>query len=302
MPHHTRSLGALLVAATIAACATVPKVNLQTEEQAIRDLDRRWEAAIAARDIATIMSMYAPDAYVAVPNMPAASGLDATRATWSELVKMPNMSLTFAPTRVVVARSGDLATDVGTYRMSFDGPDGRVNDEGSYTTTWRKIDSQWKASSDMTVSSKPLPPPPAPTPAPTMAVMMLEEGQHEKMTGGTLQWSPLAIPGIPAGAMRAVIHGDPSKSGDFTMRLKFPDKFAVPPHWHPNGEHVTVLQGSIMLGMGEKADRAATHTYGPGDFWYTPPKMPHFGWAKGETTIQINGNGPFTMNLVTPAM
>lgn len=300
MPHHTRSFGALLMAAMIAACATTPKVNVQTEEQAIRDLDRRWVEAIAARDVATIASMYAPDVYVAGPNMPATTGVEASRAMWAEFFKMPNLNLTFAPTRVVVARSGDLASDVGTFRMSFDGPDGRVTDEGSYMTTWRKIDGQWKVASDVNVSSTPLPSPPKP--APTVAVALVEEGQHEKMAGGTLQWSPLVFPGIPAGAMRAVIHGDPSKTGDFTMRLKFPDKFAVPPHWHPTGEHVTVLQGSITLGMGDKADRAAAHTYNVGDFWYTPPKMPHFGWAKGETILQIHGNGPFTMNLVTPAM
>ena len=31
----------------------------------------------------------------------------------------------------------------------------------------------------------------------------------------------------------AVLEGDPTKEGFFTMRLWFPDGFKVQPHWHP---------------------------------------------------------------------
>jgi hypothetical protein len=41
----------------------------------------------------------------------------------------------------------------------------------------------------------------------------------------------------------AVLDGDPSKAGgQFTIRVKFPNGYKVPPHWHPVDENVVVLR------------------------------------------------------------
>lgn len=293
--HHRTShfAGILTAAALLAACATAPKVNLQTEEQAIRDLDRRWVEAMQAKDVNTVVGFYAPDAYAAMPNMPGMVGHAALRSAFAEMVKMPNLAISATPTRITVAKSGELATDVGTFRFAYDGPNGRVEDEGSYSTVWRKIDGQWKVTSDLSVSAKPLPQPPPPM------VVVVEGETHEMSMGGALKWQPLTKPGLAPGAMMTVVHGDPGKAGgDYTMRLRFPDGYAVPPHWHPKSEHVTILQGSLSLGTGERADRAATRPYSPGDFFYMPAKAPHYVFAKGETVVQLHGEGPFELNLV----
>jgi len=63
---------------------------------------------------------------------------------------------------------------------------------------------------------------------------------------------------LPAGAKVAVLEGDPSKEGFFTMRLLLPDGFKIQPHWHPKVEHVTVISGTFNVGMGEKFDQTAT--------------------------------------------
>jgi quercetin dioxygenase-like cupin family protein len=73
-----------------------------------------------------------------------------------------------------------------------------------------------------------------------------------------------------------------------------------PGHWHPNAEHLTVLSGSFILGMGATVNAAAEKTYAPGDFLYIPAKQPHFGGVKGATVIQLHGIGPFTINLGAP--
>lgn len=56
---------------------------------------------------------------------------------------------------------------------------------------------------------------------------------------------------LPAGAKLAVLEGDPSKEGFFTMRLWLPDGFKIPPHWHPKVEHVTVISGTFNIGTGD---------------------------------------------------
>jgi hypothetical protein len=47
-------------------------------------------------------------------------------------------------------------------------------------------------------------------------------GQHIMIMPDQLKWGP-APPSLPAGAQMAVLEGDPTKRGLFTMRLKMPD-------------------------------------------------------------------------------
>jgi len=115
-----------------------------------------------------------------------------------------------------------------------------------------------------------------------------------------VQWTDLKAEGFNPGAKLAVIHGNPAGTGDYTVRLQFPDGYRFPVHWHPKAEHVTVLTGSFILGMGGTVNASAEKTYGPGDFLYLPARHPHFGGAKGVTTIQLHGMGPFTINLGVP--
>jgi anti-sigma factor ChrR (cupin superfamily) len=35
------------------------------------------------------------------------------------------------------------------------------------------------------------------------------------------------------------------------FRLKFPANYKVPPHWHPGIEHITVMSGTLNMGMGD---------------------------------------------------
>src|SRR4029078_12381715 len=68
-----------------------------------------------------------------------------------------------------------------------------------------------------------------------------------------IKWGP-APPNIPPGAQLAVVAGDPSKEGLFTIRLKMPANFKVPAHHHPTDEFVTVISGDFRVGLGDKLD------------------------------------------------
>ena len=281
--------------AVVAGCASVPRVDRASEEAAIRAQDQRVLQAIAAKDASTAASMYAPDAYLMTPNAPVATGAAAIRASWAGMLGMPGLQFSFSPTRIDISKAGDMAMDVGTYRFAADGPQGRIEDSGNYTTVWKKLDGQWRMASDIATSERPMPV------MPVAAVVVMDMDQPQIQASAGLQWSDFQLPGFAPGIKLAVLHGDPSKKGDYTIRLRFPDNYMVPPHWHPGGEHVTILQGSFSLGMGETFDRSALKTYGPGDFLYAPAKMPHFATVKGETVVQLHGEGPFGVNLVKPA-
>ncbi len=108
-------------------------------------------------------------------------------------------------------------------------------------------------------------------------------------------------PSLAAGAKFAVLEGDPSKEGLFTMRLWMPDGFQIKPHWHPAVEHVTVVSGTFNVGMGDTFDPSKTAELPTGTFAFLAPEMHHFAWAKGETVLQLHGVGPWQINYLNPA-
>jgi hypothetical protein len=106
---------------------------------------------------------------------------------------------------------------------------------------------------------------------------------------------------LPPGALVTVLEGDPSVEGFFTMRIKMPDGYRVPPHWHSRQERVTVLSGVLNLGQGDRFDAAATKPLPAGTYSSMPPGMTHFGWMSGETVLQLSTQGPWTITYVNAA-
>jgi len=107
---------------------------------------------------------------------------------------------------------------------------------------------------------------------------------------------------LTAGAQLAVLEGDPTAStGDFTVRLKMPDGYRIAPHWHPNRENVTVLSGTLKVGMGDKFDATNMMSFPAGSFAYLDPNMHHFAMSSGDTVIQIHGMSPLKINYINPA-
>jgi quercetin dioxygenase-like cupin family protein len=106
---------------------------------------------------------------------------------------------------------------------------------------------------------------------------------------------------LPAGAQFAVLHGSPAEVGPFVMRLKFPAGYIIPPHMHPEEEHVTVISGAFGVGAGEVHDKAKAPLLAAGSFVQLPTGMAHFAWTEEETVVQINAIGPFGITYVNPA-
>jgi hypothetical protein len=106
---------------------------------------------------------------------------------------------------------------------------------------------------------------------------------------------------LPPGVQLALLEGDPTQPGVFTMRLKFPDRFQVRPHWHTQMEHATVVAGTLHIGMGESFDAAATRALPAGSFGFWPAGTRHFAWMEGETILQLHGQGPWTITYVNGA-
>jgi quercetin dioxygenase-like cupin family protein len=97
-----------------------------------------------------------------------------------------------------------------------------------------------------------------------------------------------------------VLYGDPGKDGMFAFRLKVPKDYQIPPHTHPKPEIVTVMSGTVRLGMGETADRAKAQVLPAGSFFALSPGSAHFFFADEDAVIQLNSTGPWGINYVNP--
>lgn len=106
---------------------------------------------------------------------------------------------------------------------------------------------------------------------------------------------------LPAGAQVIGLEGDPTKAELFTVRLKFPNNYRIPPHSHSTWEHITVISGIFHLGMGDTFDPSGFTELRAGSFAALPTGMRHFVHTVGETIVQLHGMGPWTVTYVNRA-
>ncbi len=134
---------------------TAAAVDTAADEQAIRGHVDRWLQLVKAKDAAGISQIYTEDGAVMAPNAPIGKGRAAIQQTWASMMGTPGFDLTFAPEQIVVAGSGDMALDRGTYRMTI-APGGKPQrDTGKYVVVWRKVGGDWKAAADIFNSDVP---------------------------------------------------------------------------------------------------------------------------------------------------
>jgi hypothetical protein len=139
----------------------------------------------------------------------------------------------------------------------------------------------------------------AAAPAATKSTMK-PAADHVVVAPDAMKWGD-PPPGLPKGAQLALLQGDPAKKAIFVIRLRMPDGYRVAPHWHATQERVTVISGTLHIGMGDSFDTNAGQAMAQGSYGYISPKMHHFAWTSGPTEIQIEAMGPFSLVYVNPS-
>jgi uncharacterized protein (TIGR02246 family) len=143
------------LATVLTAAGPAAAQSVKADVEAILDLDRKWVAAVAARDFAWIENLYAPKGQLMPPGTPAATGRDAVGAGWRAMLADPTDTLTFAPKQIHVAGSGDHAHEVGTYQSASGTGDAKTADTGKYVVVWAKMEGRWQVVADIFNSDGP---------------------------------------------------------------------------------------------------------------------------------------------------
>ncbi len=134
-----------------------------------------------------------------------------------------------------------------------------------------------------------------------LSVCAVRADDHPMLeSAAKVNWGP-PPPVFPPGAKFAVIDGNPAASGLTTVRLKMPAGYVIKPHWHPTDEYVTVLGGTLSLGMGDSLDKAHAMTLRTGGYAVAPAKAHHYAFTRTGATVQITFMGPFGLTYVNPA-
>ena len=133
----------------------------------------------------------------------------------------------------------------------------------------------------------------------SLGALLAASAAAAPMNPAQMKWGP-APDGLPSGARMAVLSGDPGKEGMFTVRLRFPANYTVAPHRHPADELVTVIDGNVSLGMGDRLQRARAANLMRGAYVVAPANMSHFAFTRTGAIIQITAQGPFAITYVNP--
>ena len=167
----------LAIAAAAAVCvaflAACSGSTPQAEEAAIKEINKAWLEAIVAKDAKKIAALYAEDGQMLPPNAPKAVGRDAIEKGWVGFLGLPGMTLTFETQNFIVAKSGDVAVEVQTYKFTSGEGAAAVTDTGKGVVTWTKRGGKWQVLTDMFSSDLP-PPAPAAAAAPAAPEGMSE--------------------------------------------------------------------------------------------------------------------------------
>jgi uncharacterized protein (TIGR02246 family) len=147
----------LLMAGCQQAPPPEPKVDVAAEVAKVMETDAAWLKAVQAKDAAGAASYYAEDGRIMPQGMPIAQGREAIQQVWSEMFKMPDVSLSWENSETQVSSGGDLAYNIGKYDMSFKDPKGKpVVDKGKFVVVWKKqADGNWKVVADIFNSDQP---------------------------------------------------------------------------------------------------------------------------------------------------
>jgi quercetin dioxygenase-like cupin family protein len=123
--------------------------------------------------------------------------------------------------------------------------------------------------------------------------------EYRSVLPDDVDWKP--FPAFPPSARLAVLAGQPSQEGPYTIRVRLPGGVKLMPHRHREDRIYTVISGVFYVGLGDEFDPERLQAYPPGAVIMLPRNTSHFHWAKsGEYITQVTAIGPLGLEYLDP--
>jgi quercetin dioxygenase-like cupin family protein len=127
----------------------------------------------------------------------------------------------------------------------------------------------------------------------------LDQDRFHAIRAEDAQWTTFAA--YPPSVRLAILVGDPTKPGPYTIRVRVPGGIKMMPHKHPEDRVYTVISGVFYVGLGEQFDEHQLTAFAPGSVVVLPGNQAHFHWAKsGEYVAQVTALGPLGFDYIDP--
>jgi ketosteroid isomerase-like protein len=156
-----KAYGWFTLVVLLSGCGREAADSSAEAQSAVREADAQWSRTAGANDLDGTVAYYAEDASLLPPNAPIATGSQAIRAVWAELLN-PDTTVSWQVTRAEAARSGELAYVMGVYQIAAKNPKGKPQeDRGKLVEIWKKqAGGRWKVVADIFNSDVATPAPP----------------------------------------------------------------------------------------------------------------------------------------------
>jgi uncharacterized protein (TIGR02246 family) len=125
-----------------------PAVDLAAEEAAIRNRSAEWMNFANAKDIASVIQVYSPDAMTAFDGTVQRGVAEIQAGAEKGAKENPDSVVSWSTTGVRVAASGDLAVETGNATFDPDGEGKKPATTGVFVTVWEKVDGAWRVIAD----------------------------------------------------------------------------------------------------------------------------------------------------------
>jgi ketosteroid isomerase-like protein len=160
MNHRSSVVTAALVVFVV-SCARAPRPRdtHDADVQAIRDDQIQWVKDFDSRALDKIVSHFSEDAIVIDKGAPPVNGREGAKKLYKEAAADPASSLKFAPSRIEVAKSGEIGYVWGSYTAVTTVGNTRktAEDRGTYVSIYKKQpNGSWKDVLDIGASETPL--------------------------------------------------------------------------------------------------------------------------------------------------
>ena len=141
---------AVVAVTWIIAVAQTPS-STASDENAIRKADTEWSQAANIDHLDKFLSFYANDASVLPFGSSIVTGKDQIRQFFTQLMSKPGFAVAFAPTKIEVSKSGDVAYEIGKAEIKMNNTQGQpITTPAKYGVVWKKdADQHWKAVADI---------------------------------------------------------------------------------------------------------------------------------------------------------
>ncbi|HSW93004.1 MAG TPA: cupin domain-containing protein [Gammaproteobacteria bacterium] len=103
---------------------------------------------------------------------------------------------------------------------------------------------------------------------------------------------------LAKGAKDIILYGNPGKAENYLFRFKLPKHFEIKPFILSSICFLTVIEGDILIGEGDKFEKNLMTILPAQSFCCIPENYPIYFMSSEQTILQFHGIGPVDMKYV----